>query len=287
MILLSALGFGSYGVWSKFIGNDFGVFAQGWVRSAIVLFILIPVAYYTKSFKRIDKKDLKWVLIPVFFGVLTQAPLYFAFNHMDIGTATLIFYATYVITSYMVGKVMFREIITSVKLVSLILAMLGLVVMFGFSLGKFTLLAMLMAAINGMASGGEVATTKKPTEKYSSLQVGVYVWLGIFITHLPVSLIIGEGQVPLEFNVAWLSMFAFALVGLTAFWLVVEGYKFVDASIGGLIGLMEIIFGVIFGVLVFSESITPTVLVGGLIIVLSAMLPDLVNIVVSKKRDEK
>lgn len=283
MILLSAVGFGSYGVWSKFIGQDFGVFAQGWVRSAIVLIILIPIAYLTNNFKKLGKNDYKWILLPVLFGILTQAPLYYAFNNMDIGTATLIFYATFVVTSYVVGKLLFKENIGVVKITSLSLSIIGLIIMFGLSLAKFAFFAMLMAAVNGIASGGEVATTKKPTEKYSSLQVGIYVWLGIFLSHLPASLLIGERQVALEFNTLWLLMFAFSIVGLVAFWLVVEGYKYVDASIGGLIGLLEIIFGVIFGILIFGEKLTPTVILGGGIIILAAMLPDLVNIINKRK----
>lgn len=44
---------------------------------------------------------------------------------------------------------------------------------------------MILAAGNGIASGGEVSTTKKSTERFSSLQVGIYVWVGILVIHLP------------------------------------------------------------------------------------------------------
>ncbi len=249
MILISAVGFGSYGIWSRYIGAEFGVFFQGWVRSALVLAILLPVAYFTKSFKPVKKSDLKWVITPVIFGIFTQAPLYYAFNHADIGTATLIFYATYVITSYVIGKIFMGEKIGTTKLISLQLAFLGLLSMFGLSLARFSLLALVLAAANGIASGGEVATTKKSTEKFSSLQISTYVWLGILLTHLPISVLAGERQIAFVLNPTWWAMLAFAGVGLVAFWLVIEGYKFVDASIGGLIGLLEIISGVVFGII--------------------------------------
>jgi drug/metabolite transporter (DMT)-like permease len=171
-----------------------------------------------------------------------------------------------------------KEKIGIVKLLSLILAFLGLFLIFGLSLAKFSFLALILAAINGVASGAEVATTKKSTEKFSSLQVSVYVWFGIFITHLPLSLLSGEPQIPFQFNATWLSMMAFAAVGLISFWLVVEGYKFVDASIGGLIGLFEIIAGVIFGIVIFNEELTLSTVLGGSLILLAAMLPDLYNL---------
>jgi drug/metabolite transporter (DMT)-like permease len=283
MVLISALCFGSYGVWSRIIGPEFGVFYEGWVRSALVLAVLIPIAVLTKSLKPVAKPDRKWLLTTVLFGAATQAPLYYAYNHMDIGTATLVFYAMFLITSYVVGRIFLGERIGPVKLVSLLLAFSGLVLIFGLSLAKFSLLALALAAINGVASGGEVSSTKKSTQKFSSLQVGIYVWAGILITHLPLSLLTGERQVPFAFNGLWLAMLGFAVAGLAGFWLVIEGYKFVDASIGGLVGLTEVLFGIIFGLLIFGEHLGPSVVVGGGLIILAAMLPDLAEIIWAKR----
>jgi len=278
MIFVSAIGFGSYGVWSRLIGPEFGVFFQGWTRSALVLLFLIPLAIVTKNLKPIKAADWKWLLTAVGFGIATQAPLYYAFNHLDIGTATLIFYSTYLITSYIIGRFLLGEKIGVIKVISLILAFVGLTLIFGLSLAKFSIFAMLLAVVNGIASGGEVSTTKKSTQKFSSLQVSIFVWLGILITHLPLSILLGEPQIPFSFSPTWLAMFGFATAGLISFWLVVEGFKFVDASIGGLIGLLEIVFGVLFGLLFFHEQLSFSIISGGFFIIFAAMLPDLVSI---------
>jgi drug/metabolite transporter (DMT)-like permease len=283
MILLSALGFGSYGIWSRIIGQDFGVFFQGWVRSAIVLAILIPIALYTKSFKSVTRADRKWIITTVLLGMATQAPLYFAYNHMDIGTTILVFYAMYVITSYAVGRLFLNERINLAKLISLLLAFGGLLILFGFSFAQFSILAFALAAVNGIASGGEVSTTKKSSQKFSSLQIGIYVWLGVLVTHLPLSIMFGERQILPALTMVWFAMLGFALAGLASFWLVIEGYKYVDASIGGLIGLLEIIFGVVFGILIFHEHVTVSILLGGGLIIIAAMLPDLVALASRKK----
>src|SRR3989344_2946038 len=115
MIFASAILFGSYGIWSKIIGPNFGIYFQGWVRSAIVLVALIPLLFITKQYKKVERGDWPWLLVCVLFGVFTQAPLYYAFNHASIGTATLIFYAMYVITSYMIGWLFLGEKITKIK----------------------------------------------------------------------------------------------------------------------------------------------------------------------------
>lgn len=277
MILGSALGYASYGLWSKLIGPDFGVFTQGWVRSLVILAILIPIALFTRQFKPIARKDIKWILAIVFFGVLVQAPLYYAYINADLGTATVMFYALMLIASYIVGWLFLHERITTPKLAALLLAIVGMGVVFGLSVQHFAVMALLMAALSGAASGGEVALTKK-LPHLTSLQLIIYVGIGIVLTHLPLALLLGEPWVSFDHVSAWSGMAGFTVVGIVAFWLAVEGFRYVDASIGGLIGLFEIIFAVIFGILLFSERLTLTVLLGGGLILLAAMLPDLTAI---------
>jgi len=143
---------------------------------------------------------------------------------------------------------------------------------------------MMLAAINGIASGGEVASTKKLEKKYSSLQVSALIWLGIFITHLPAAIINGEQVAPLGITSSWLSMLAYAVVGMAAFWLVIEGFRHIDASIGGLLGLSEVVFAIIFGILIFNEKIGLSTAVGGSLIILAAALPDLYNLFIRRRK---
>jgi drug/metabolite transporter (DMT)-like permease len=70
-------------------------------------------------------------------------------------------------------------------------------------------------------------------------------------------------------------MLGFTLAGVIAFWLVIEGFKYVDASIGGLIGLLEIVFAIIFGALFFSEEITLPIIVGSLLIISAVIIPNI------------
>ncbi len=57
MILASALCFASYGVWSRLLGQHFGIFYQGFVRSTIILMILLPILILSKKWKPIEDKD--------------------------------------------------------------------------------------------------------------------------------------------------------------------------------------------------------------------------------------
>ncbi len=272
-VLLSAVLFGSYGVWAVLLGSDFGVFYQGYVRSFLVLLVLVPLVLLTKSWKPLTRDDIKAYAWCCGFGIFTQAPLYYAFQHAGVGIVSLIFFAVSLVTAYIVGALLLDEQITKIKFYSLILGIVGLLVVFSTSLGTFSVLALLLAGFNGIASGGEVATTKLVPEKFSAMQTSIMVWGSIFVTHLSLSFLLGETQILPAFNIHWLAMLGFTLAGVCAFWLVIEGYKSVDASVGGLIGLLEVVFAILFGVLVFYEVITVSIVVGSCLIIGAAMLP--------------
>lgn len=278
MVFLSALAFGSYGIWTKMLGTDFGPFYAGWMRSVIVLVFLIPLVFLLRQYKKVEKGDWGWIMATIAFGIFTQVPLYYAFQHMELGTATLLFFSAFLLTSYLIGYVFLSERLTAVKAVSFLLACAGLVAIFGFSLGRFSVLALLAAIANGIASGGEVASSKMSTRKYSSLQVTLYVWIAMVVTHLPLSLLLGETQLVPGLSTQWIAMYAFAFAGIVGFWLVVEGFKFVEASIGGLIGLLEIVFSIAFGIFVFHEVLTLPMALGAALILAAAMLPDVTDL---------
>ncbi|PIS09707.1 hypothetical protein COT75_00775 [Candidatus Beckwithbacteria bacterium CG10_big_fil_rev_8_21_14_0_10_34_10] len=284
IVALSALFFGSYGIWAKLIGIQIDNFFQVYVRSLIILLILVPLGIITHSIKKIDKKDWKWILIYTFAGSLTVAPIFYAFNKIGIGSATLLFYASFTIISFILGFILFGEKITIDKIVGLILALIGLYLIFNLSFQQNSLLAALAAILAGSAAGFEIVFTKKISHKYSALQLNLFVWLVIFIFHLIGSLLIEEKQLLPELSIAWFGVFAYAIASLSAFSLVVIGYRYVQPGIGALTGLLEIIFGIIFGIIFFSEILTSQIVLGGTLIFIAAALPNFVSLV---RKDNK
>ena len=283
IILASAVLFGTYGVWSRLMGNTFPPFYQAWVRSLLIILIMLPFMLTTKSFQRIKREDWPALTIFIAFCVCTQVPLYYAFNHAPIGTVQLIFYSMFVITAYIVGRFYLGETITKIKLLSMALAFVGLALVFGTAVITFAPLGLGLAMLNGVASGGEVSSSKKIEAKYSPALIVFWGWVFTLVLHLPISLLVGEKQVPIHFNHAWLWLVIYSVVNAAAFWLVIVGFRFVDASIGSLIGLMEVVFAVIFGAIIFHEALNLSVYFGGVLILAAAMLPDLLNVIQHKR----
>jgi drug/metabolite transporter (DMT)-like permease len=70
---------------------------------------------------------------------------------------------------------------------------------------------------------------------------------------------------------------------MIAFWAIIEGLKYLEASIGGLLGLLEIVFSILFGILIFHEGLTLRSTMGAMIVFAAAALPHLVDLRSSKK----
>lgn len=74
-------------------------------------------------------------------------------------------------------------------------------------------------------------------------------------------------------SASWLGQFAYAVSMLVANFAAIEGFKYLEGSIGSLIGLAEILFGVFFGWLFFHEVLSGTTFVGGVLIIIAAAYP--------------
>ena len=273
-ILFSSLVFGSYGVWSRLMGHNFGEFSQAWTRGLVLLIFVVLVGKMKKVFKPIRKKDWPWFLIIALIG-LNQAPYYYGFQHLQVGTATLLFYAALVIGGYLIGKLVFKETFNKAKLISLVIGMAGLGIIYRLSLtpdqfwpATWTIVAGLMGAVSAVLP-------KKLSGEYHEFQIMSGYLMVMLVANGVVAYFLGENLPPLSAQVAWLAAGAYAISLLVANFSVIEGFKHIEASVGSLIGMAEILFGILFGFLFFGEVLSVTTFIGGLLIVLAAALPNL------------
>jgi drug/metabolite transporter (DMT)-like permease len=279
MILASSTMYATYGVWSRLMGNVFPPFYQAWVRSLIIVVIMLPFMLCRKKFRKIDRADWPRVGLYLLFSAFTQVPIYFAFNHAPIGTVQLVFYSTFSLTAYVVGWTFLGERMTKVKVLAVGLVLAGLLIVFGLSALAFAPMGIALAALNGFASGGETVGSKKITDKYSPALLVFWSWVFTFVTHLTISFSLGEREYyEPHLDAPWLAMIAYALVSAAAFWLAIAGFRYVDASIGSLIGTAEVVFSVVYGALFFHQPVTWTVGVGGVVVLVAATLPDVVEV---------
>jgi len=257
------------------MGSSFGEFSQAWSRGLILLIFVLLLNWKFKIFKPLQKQDFPWLIAIGLAGGLNQAPYYFGFQHLSIGTATLLFYAALVVGGYILGKVFFQEKMTFIKIVGLILAILGMTFIYQFQLTPNQFLAATLTIIAGLLGSATVILPRKLIGGYPEFQIMIsYFTVQIFFNGI-FSFILHNSLPPFSNTTSWLGQIGYATAMILANWAAIEGYRHFEASLGSLIGLAEIIFGVAFGIILFHESLTLSIIIGSIIIISAAALPHL------------
>jgi drug/metabolite transporter (DMT)-like permease len=277
-ILISTLFYGSYGIWSRLMVGAFGEFSQAWTRGLLLLIVVLLLNWKLKFIKKIEMKDWKWFVVIALAGGINQAPYFLGFKHLTIGTATLLFYAALVVGGYILGKIFFNEKMTWLKIISLIIAMLGMVMIYGFSLSPDQIFPASMTVLAGLLGASTVILPKKLIGNYHELQIMLGYFICQVLFNYPMAQVMGDALPALQLSTAWMGQLGYAIAMMLANIAAITGFKYLEPSIGSLIGLAEILFGVLFGVMIFGETLGMGIVVGGLLIVIAAALPSLVKL---------
>lgn len=276
LLLASAFIYGLFGVFSRLIGNKFGSFSQSWVRSLIIL-IVIGVIFATKIFgsrwKKINKSDIKWFLIWILPASFQPVITFSAFNHLPIATTYFLIYATMILGGILSGKIFYSEKLSMIKIISLISVFFGLFLIYGSDITLAANFYVLLALISGLLVGFWNTLSKKVSANYSEFQMMSLDQGGTFIVCL-IGSIVARERLPVvsDYN-AWFWIFVFAISGIVTTFLLIRGFKFVEAQTGSLILPIEVVFASVFGFLFFGEILNLNTYLGGLFIVLAACLP--------------
>jgi len=278
LIVVSSFFYGTYGVWSKLMVGTFGEFTQAWTRALLLLAILVPVGLLTRSFKPIQTSDYGWFIMICLAGGLNQAPYFFGFKHLPIGTAMILFYALLTISMYGLGKLFFNEQLTAIKYVALGLALVGLTIIYRFNLSPQQLIPALCTMGAGVMGSIAVVFSKKISNRYSEVHILTTILGAMLVSNLVISLWLGEHFPALGLTVPWFSQLGYSLAMLCANLAVIAGFKLIEPSVGGILGLLEVIFGVLLGILFFHEVMNWQMALGCLLIIVAAGASDSLNL---------
>lgn len=273
LILLSTIFYGSYGIWIKLIGDSFGVFMQGWIRALIVVALFIGLMLIQhKRWEPIRwAQDWRWLVFAIVGNGLIAGPTFYATVTIGIGSATLLLYGGYLLSMFYFGWLLNKERYTKSKLLSSVLAIAGLYCVFSFSFSTDQWLAYVAALAGGIGTGIDMTVSKHI--RYSTTQTTIIAWGTGIVSMAPISLLLGEHIAPLSDQVAWLALIGFVAVNMIASWTSIAGVKLVESGITGILGLLEIVWAIAFGILLFHEQLHLLTLLGAVLLVLAAALP--------------
>lgn len=272
LIVMSSVFFASYGIWTQLIGNFLGGYTASAIRSAIVLLLLVPIAIFYKKLEPIKWKQNWPYLLGMFFASLfVWGPLYFAVLNGGIGISLTINYACIVIGVFIFGWIFLGERFTKDKLVAAVLGIVGLIFIYAQSVTGIAGVALMAASVSGLAIAANTVLAKKLS--YKSTQSTIALWVTGVVANIVMMALLQESMPALGWRVEWLYLVAFAAASVIASWAFMHGLKLIDAGIAGILGLLEIVFSVAFGIIFFHERPGYMVFIGAIIIIVAASIP--------------
>ena len=275
-LLTATVFYGMYGIFSRFIGEDFGAFYQNWVRNLIVAFFcLLAIWAKREQLVKIKKQDTKWVIFWLLSGSWVTVLTFVAFNNLNIGTTYLLIYCSMITSGYLSGKIFFSEKMSLHKYISLFLVFAGLLVIFRFSVETKDTVYIIMALVSGSMTGLWNTLSKKFSDKYPNTQLVLLDSMASVAVAFAGSLAFREAFPTSVSGSGWVWLILYAFVQFINVGLVIYGFKNLEAQLGSIILPIEIVFATLFGFLFFKETQSFYSLVGATLIILGAITPNL------------
>jgi len=272
LVVLSSLFYASYGIWTTLMGSFFGGYTASALRSVLVLLILAPIALMYRQSESINwRQNWRYLVGLLLSAILIWGPLYYAILHAGVGISLAVNYACIVIGMFFFGWLLNRERLTKDKGLSAFLGIIGLVLIFSPSISAIGWLALGAAAISGISTAAHMVIAKKMP--YNATQSTLLVWAASVVANIPMAFLFGESVPAIGWHVEWIYLVVFAIASVAASWTFIKGVKIIDAGAAGVLGLLEIVFGILFGIVFFSEGPGLIVLLGVTAVIAAAAIP--------------
>ncbi|MBI4250200.1 DMT family transporter [Candidatus Uhrbacteria bacterium] len=250
----------------RLIGIEFGIFYVTLTRNIIMVIIAAVIVLAARQWMKIDLNDIRWFALLGISGALANATFFVALNILPIGTALFFLYALATFASLAYGVLFFRERMTKFTAVGFLLGIGGLAVLFSETLRYAPLLFIAIACLAGILEATWNIFSKKISLRYPLSQILAIDSSIAAFTTLPLILITGEQMHAPALTVPWIAVFASAVTVLAGSYLIIFGYRSVEAHRGSILLLLEVVFGSIFAYFFFHEALSFSTILGGTLI---------------------
>lgn len=272
-LFIAAFLYGSQNIATRLTGVSFGPFLSTALRALIVIIFLV----WFVTWKKIRSPDWKWFILRAIGNVIATTCIFIAVNKMSVGAALFSFYASLILSGGLFGILFYKEKVTLIKIVSLLITAFGLILIYS-NQSTLTFNWYFIIALVGGIGGSMWSVFSRPITKTYSLKQLVVVDSAITVLlSLLISLALHESWKLLQFDQRLLAVVYLGFTQVFTGQLVAKGFKTVDAQVGSMILLNDTIFGILFAFLFFKEIVPLMVVIGGTCVFLSSILPILAS----------
>lgn len=282
ILLTTAVIWSFFGILVRLLGYNIPFFYGGLVRNLAAALILSGILWYSKQYKPLTRHDLLWAIARTTIGMMSMVGNFAGFVYLPMGTAYFINFGGSIIGGFLLGRVLFGERLTPLKILSLVIAFIGMTMVYQVSFNPELVKYMIIIFLSGIAGSFWTISAKKISHDYSALQLNALDTIIFSIFALVLSLIQREVWVLPALTIPWLANLLFLVMIIVTGQLIILGYKHIDAQRGSLIMLLEIVLGTVLGAVFFHESLGILAIVGGALIIAAAALPEVRELMKSR-----
>ena len=273
-VLIAGILWGSMGLFVKSLAalglSSLSITAFRLTSGSFVM--ILSFLIFDRSKLKIRLRDLGWFVASAVFSVVAMSVLYFtSINATSMGVAAILLYTAPIFVMLM-SCLLFKEKLTSKKLIALVLAFAGCVLVAGMA-GSATTFGILTGLGSGFAYALYSIFGVVLLKRYHPFTVTVYTFTIAGI----VSLLISNPteQIPVLISGGSSAMVTAVAMGIVTaaipYLLYTLGLRDMEASRASVLATAEPMVAAILGILVYHEDVTPTKLLG-IALILGAIL---------------
>lgn len=266
----AALSWAAMGILVKFLSHELNPFSQTFLRlivSAILTFILVKIKGLPLKLKSTSDFPLA-ILMGIFGYGISIIAFTFAFYYTSIGNVLFIMYL-YPIVAAIVAHFVLKEKLHSTYWIAAIILTIGLLFIFNPSNLIQGLNGNILALISGLTFVIYIIGSRILSKRGNTPET-ITLWsVCLAVITAGFGAIFFEGITLRISPEAWLGVILFGFLNFLGWNLVNKGFKYVKASTGSVILILEPIVGTLLGIIFFKEIPTPLFLLGAIFVILS------------------
>jgi len=284
-VFLSVFIYGLYGIYTRHIAGTFGAFNIQFFREGLTaLIILVLTLLGLSKWGKIQKEDIKYLILLGVVSTISNVCMYYVYQLLPLGIASFTTYASIIVISLVMGIIIFKEKLNIINSISLILAVLGLLIMFQIQTGDLNIWGIVAGLGFGFLISSFATLTKKLKGDYGPLQVYMIAATITSISSLFISLLFKEKFPVMEFSSVWIWVVVFAISAALANGLYILGLQQkIEISIASIIMPMESVTAAVTGLIFFQEKMGVRSILGAVIILIASIIPQVVELIKEKR----
>lgn len=236
-------------------------------------FVLMGIVLWVRGENLfVTRRELAVVTLLGLLFSASSLTLYLSFHYIEAGVASTILFVYPVITAAIMA-VFFKEKITWNTVVSILLAMVGVVLLYWTgSTGRLSTAGVVLVLISALTYAVYIVTVDRARLSLSAFKINFYVLFYCALSMVVYSLVSGQPLMWPPTAESWFYVGWLALVpAILALVLMVYAAKYVGSTTTAVLGALEPLTAVVLGIVVFGESFSARLAVG-IVFVLSAVV---------------